>query len=431
MLTSKVQEIEKIEDTEKVEQVSKVEKVEKVERVEGVEKEERVKVFKVDETKVDRLMNLIGELVVAKNSLLYLSRKVDTEYELSALSKEMKAYYSVVNRIAEEMQDAIMQVRMIPVSTVFQRFPRLVRDISKKLGKKIKLNIEGEETEADKNVVEALADPLIHLIRNSLDHGIEFPEERSAKGKPEIATITLRAKQEADRVVIQVEDDGRGIDPEKLKQKAYERGLIREEELEKLKDEEAINLIFLPGFSTKETSSELSGRGVGMDVVKAMVDRFNGEVSLTSEKDKGTTVTLSLPLSMAVSHVMLVETAKRKYGVPMDAIIETVRIKKEDIHVFKGRMTASLRGRVIPIFLLNDLLELGEPPVTNEDNEYAIAVLNIKNEIAGIVVDRFLGTADIILKPLPGFMAGIKVFSGTAIMGDGSVLLVINPKELI
>ncbi|WP_028841298.1 chemotaxis protein CheA [Thermodesulfobacterium hveragerdense] len=431
-LSLKVEEYRKPEKVEKVEKAKKVECVEKEEKVSEVaEKPSTTKVLKVDETKIDRLMNLIGELVVTKNSLLYLSRKVDTEYELVTFSKEMKQYYSVINKIAEEMQDAIMQVRMIPVSTVFQRFPRLVRYISKKLGKKVKLIIEGEETEADKNVVEALADPFIHLVRNSLDHGIEPPEERIAKGKPEIGTIILRAKQEADRVVIQVEDDGRGIDPQKVKQKAYEKGLISEEELEKLKDEEALNLIFLPGFSTKEVSSELSGRGVGMDVVRSMVDRYNGTVSVTSVKDKGTTITLSLPLSMAVSHVMLVEAANQKYGIPMDTIIETVRIKKEEIHVFKGVQTTSLRGKVIPILFLNDLLELGVPPVTTEDGEYAVLVLNIKNEMAGIVVDKFLGTADIILKPLPGFMADITLFSGTAIMGDGSVLLVINPKELI
>lgn len=389
------------------------------------------RVLKVDEEKINRLMNLIGELVVAKNSLLYLSNKIDRDYEIPELSKEMKSQYSVVNRIAEEMQDAIMQVRMIPVGTVFQRFPRLVRDISKKLGKQVRLVIEGEDTEADKNVIEALADPLIHLVRNSLDHGVESPEERINKGKPEVATITLKAKHEADRVIIQVEDDGKGIDPQLIKRKAYEKGLISEEILDKLTDEEALNLIFLPGFSTKEEASDLSGRGVGMDVVRTMVDRFNGTVSISSEKNIGTTVTLSLPLSMAVSHVMLIETAKRKYGIPMDAVVETVRIKKENIHVFKGKKTASLRGKVLPIFFLNELLELNQAPLTNEDGEYALLVINIRGEMAGVVVDRFLGTADIILKPFTGFLSNLNVFSGTAIMGDGSVLLIINPKELI
>lgn len=389
------------------------------------------KVLKVDEAKVDRLMNLIGEFVVAKNSLFYLAQKVDKFYGIPELSKELKAQYGVLNRISEEMQDAIMQIRMVPVSTVFQRFPRFVRDLSKKLGKKVKLIIEGEETEADKNVIEALAEPLVHIIRNSLDHGIEPPEERIAKGKPETGTIILRAKHEADCVVIEIIDDGRGIDPNKVKLKAYQRGLITEEQLEKMKDEEAINLVFLPGFSTADTATDLSGRGVGMDVVRATVEKFGGSLSVRSILDKGTTVTLSLPLSMAVTHVMIVESANQRFGIPMDAIVETVRVSKEKIQTIKGKMTTVLRNRLVPIFYLNYLLEINKPHITNEDGEYAVLVLSVGDELMGVVIDKFHGTADIILKPFTGVLANIKIFSGTAIMGDGSVLLVINPKELI
>lgn len=420
--------------TEEVKQLTETQtvKTQKEERIISKSEEPTTtKFLRVDEEKVNRLMNLISELVVAKNSLLYLLKKVEREYGIASLSKEMKIQYSVINRISEEMQDAIMQVRMIPVATVFQRFPRLVRDLSKKLGKNVKLHIEGEDTEADKNVIEALTDPLIHLVRNSLDHGVELPEERIAKGKPETATITLRAKQEADRVIIQVEDDGRGIDPEKIKIKAYEKGLITEEELSKIKDDEVLNLIFLPGFSTKEETSELSGRGVGMDVVRTMVERFNGTVSVSSEKDRGTTVTMALPLSMAVSHVMLIEAAGRKYAFPLDVISETVRIREEDIHTFKGEMVVSLRGKVLPLFFLNDLLDLKAPALKNENNEYATVVINLKGEMFAVIVDSLLGTADIILKPFKGFLSSLRVFSGTAILGDGSVLLVINPKELI
>jgi two-component system chemotaxis sensor kinase CheA len=389
------------------------------------------RVLKVDEAKIDRLMNLVGEFVVAKNSLAYLAQKADAVYGVPELAKELKAQYSVLNRISEEMQDAIMQVRMVPVSTVFQRFPRLVRDLSKKLGKKVKLILEGEETEADKNVIEALADPLIHIIRNSLDHGIEPPEERVAKGKPEIGTIILRAKQEADQVVIEVIDDGRGIDPEKVKLKAYEKGLISEEQFEKMKDTEALNLIFLPGFSTKEVASDLSGRGVGMDVVRTTVERFGGSVSVKSTLDRGTVVTLSLPLSMAVSHVMIIESACEKFGIPMENVVETVRVSKKDIQTIKGKMTTVLRNKVVPIFYLNALLDIDQPHLTNEDGEYAVLVLSVKGELIGVIVDRFHETADIILKPFTGFLAGLRLFSGTAIMGDGSVLLIINPKELM
>lgn len=389
------------------------------------------KVLKVDETKIDRLMNLIGEFVVAKNSLPYLAQRADNFYGISELSKEIKAQYGVLNRISEEMQDAIMQIRMVPVSTVFQRFPRLVRDLSKKLNKKVKLIIEGEETEADKNVIESLSDPLIHIVRNSLDHGIETPEERISKGKPETGTIILRAKHEADHVLIEVIDDGKGIDAEKIKLKAYQKGLITEEQFEKMKENEAINLIFLPGFSTSETATDLSGRGVGMDVVRTAVEKFGGSVRIQSAIDKGTTITLSLPLSMAVSHVMIIESAGRKYGVPMESVVETVRVSKQKIKKVKGKMTTVLRNKIVPIFYLNDLFDINKPHITNEDAEFAVLVLSIKGELTGIVVDKFHETADIILKPFTGFLANMRVFSGTAIMGDGSVLLIINPKELI
>jgi two-component system chemotaxis sensor kinase CheA len=389
------------------------------------------KVLKVDETKIDRLMNLIGEFVVAKNSLPYLAQKVDNFYKIPELSKEVKNQYNILNRISEEMQDAIMQIRMVPVSVVFQRFPRLVRDLSKRLHKKVKLVIEGEETEADKNVIESLSDPLIHIIRNSLDHGIETAEERISKGKPETGTIILRARHEADHVLIEVMDDGRGMDPEKIKLKTYQKGLITEEQFEKIKDSEAINFIFLPGFSTAESTTDLSGRGVGMDVVKTAVEKFGGSVRIQSAVDKGTTITLSLPLSMAVSHVMIIESAGERFGIPIDAVVETVRISKTKIQTIKGKMTFVLRNKVVPLFYLNDLLEMNKPHITNEEGEYAVVVLSVKGELIGVVVDKFRETADIILKPFTGFLANMRVFSGTAIMGDGSVLLIINPKELV
>ncbi|BAU22812.1 chemotaxis protein CheA [Caldimicrobium thiodismutans] len=389
------------------------------------------KVLKVDEEKIDRLMNLIGELVVAKNALLYLASKVENVYQIPEIVKDIKAQYSVINRLSEEMHGAIMQVRMIPVSFVFQRYPRLVRDISKKLNKKVNLIMEGEETEADKNVIEALSDPLIHLIRNSIDHGIESPEERIKKGKPETGTVILRAKHEGDHLLIEVIDDGKGIDPNEIKIKAYKKGVITEEELEKITDEQALNLIFHPGFSTKESASDLSGRGVGMDVVKSTVENLKGSVKVKSVKNQGTTVSLSLPLSMAVSHIIIIESGEKKFGIPMDFVVETVRIPRERIHTIKGKMTTVLRDKVVPLFYLNKLLDIEKPQILNESGEYAGVVVNTTGELIGIIVDKFLGTMDIILKPFAGYLANLKIFSGTAIMGDGSVLLIINPEELI
>ncbi len=389
------------------------------------------KVLKVDESRIDRLMNLIGELVVAKNSLPYLAQRAETLYGQPELSKELKAQYQVVNRIAEEMHDAIMQVRMVPVSAVFQRFPRLVRDVSKRLNKKVRLVIEGEQTEADKNVIEALSEPLIHIIRNSLDHGIEPTEDRLDAGKPETATILIKARHEADHVLIEVTDDGRGIDTEKVKNKAYTKGLITEEQLETISERDAINLIFLPGFSTLESASDLSGRGVGMDVVRTTVDALGGAVWLTSERGKGTTVSISLPLSMAVSHVLIIQSGGRRYGIPMEAVVQTLRVHRDAIHRIKGRATTVIRDKVVTLIALNELLEIDHVQVVNEDGEYAVVVLAVKGEMVGIIVDRFDETADIILKPLSGLLSMVGVFSGTAIMGDGSVLLIINPKELI
>jgi two-component system chemotaxis sensor kinase CheA len=396
---------------------------------EGGDRQNRV--LKVGQEKIDRLMDLIGEMVVAKNSLPYLAQRAEDVFGQRELSREIKAQYAVINRIAEDMQHAIMQVRMLPVGTVFQRFGRLVRDISKKLGKEVQLVIEGEETEADKNVIEALADPLIHLLRNSLDHGIGTPEVRLRSGKAAQGTIRITARQEGDRVLIEIADDGAGVAPDKVRAKAVERGLIAADRASSLSDEDAVQLVFLPGFSTATEITDLSGRGVGMDVVRTAVERLNGTVELQSRVGLGTTVRLSLPLSMAVSHVMVVESAGRRFGVPMDLINETVRVHGEDIHHFKQSRTTVLRGRVVPLRPLNELLAIDAAPQLNSDGEYAVLVVRLAAGHVGLLVDQFHGASDIILKPLEGVLAGLTGFAGTALMGDGSVLMVLNPKELI
>jgi two-component system chemotaxis sensor kinase CheA len=388
------------------------------------------KVLKVGQEKIDRLMDLIGEMVVAKNALPYLAQRAETVFQQRELAREIKAQYAVINRIAEDMQHAIMQVRMMPVGTIFQRFGRLVRDISKKLGKEVQLVVEGEETEADKNIIESLADPLIHIIRNSLDHGIEMPEIRQRMGKSSQGTIRVSARQESDRVLIEILDDGAGINPQRIRAKAIERGLIPEDKAQTLTDTEAVQLIFLPGFSTADTISDLSGRGVGMDVVRNAVERVNGHVALSSEFGKGTRLTLSLPLSMAVTNVMIIEAGGRRFGVPMDMIVETVRVHADDIHHFKQAQTTVLRGRIVPLRPLHDMLCLDQHAYLNDDGEHAVLVVRLGNENVGLLVDQFHGATDIILKPLEGVLAGLTGFAGTALMGDGSVLMILNPKEL-
>ncbi len=389
------------------------------------------KTLKVDQEKIDRLMNLIGEMVVAKNGLPYLASRAESVFGVRELSREIKTQYAVINRIAEEMQDAIMQVRMLPVSFVFQRFPRLVRDISRKLDKEVNLVLEGEDTEADKNIIESLADPLIHIVRNSLDHGLELPEVRRAAGKPAAGQLLIRATQEAGRVIIDIIDDGKGIDPEVIKRKAYGKGLIDEAELERMTDQEAINLVFAAGFSTVDVVSDLSGRGVGMDVVRSAVERVNGTVSLESTLGQGTRLRLSLPLSMAVTNVMIIESNQQIFGVPMDMVVETVRIPKTSIHAIKNHQTAVLRGQIVPLCSLNELLATGQAQRSNDEDELATLVVRIKGENVGIVVDEFREVVDVILKPMSGILGDLPGYTGSALLGDGSVLMVLNLKELV
>jgi len=317
------------------------------------------------------------------------------------------------------------------VSFVFQRFPRLVRDISRKLGKEVQLVFEGEETQADKNIIESLADPLMHIVRNSLDHGLETPEVRRAQGKPDMATITMRAAQETDRVLIEIIDDGKGIDPTIIKRKAYEKGLIDEATLERIGDREAVNLIFAAGFSTAEKITDLSGRGVGMDVVRTAVEKINGTVQVDSTIGKGTSIRISLPLSMAVTQVMIIESDGQLFGVPMDHVVETVRIPKSAIRSIKQSQATVLRGRIVPLKPLNALLGLSAKPKVNADDELAVLLVQANGEVLGLLVDGFRETIDMIQKPLSGILSGLTAYSGSALTGDGSVLMVLNIKEII
>ncbi|WP_075791409.1 chemotaxis protein CheA [Massilia putida] len=389
------------------------------------------RILKVEQAKVDRLMNLIGEMVVARNGLPYLAGRAENQYGARELAREIKAQHAVINRIVDEMQDAIMQVRMTPMSFVFQRFPRLVRDIARRLGKEVELVLEGETTEADKNVIEALADPLVHIVRNALDHGMEQPDERRAAGKPAAGRLVLAARQEADRVVIEVADDGRGIDPARIRQKAHAKGLVDEAQLGRMSDQEAVNLVFLPGFSTAEAVSDLSGRGVGMDAVRSAVDGLNGTVQLTSVAGRGTRLQLTLPLSMAVSSVMIVESGGARYGVPMDLVVETVRVPAGAVHAIGQREAAVLRGRIVPLRGLNELLLLPDTQRRNDADELAVLVLRVQGQNLGLVIDDFCGVMEVILKPMAGILGSLATYAGSALLGDGSVLMVINPKELL
>ena len=399
----------------------------------GPEIKQASRVLKVDQAKIDTLMNLIGELVVSKNSLPFLAKRAEQVHGSREMSREIKDLHAVIDRLAQEMQGAIMAVRMLPVSEVFDRFPRLVRDVARKLSKHIDLVIEGADTAADKNIIEALGDPLLHIVRNAIDHGIEGSEERDAAGKPTQATVLLRAFQESDQVVIEVVDDGRGIDPEKIKASALAKGVIDEERASRLSDQDAVNLVFMAGFSTATQVSDLSGRGVGMDVVVNGVEKAGGSVTITSTKGEGTTVRLSLPLSLAVTRVMVVEAGGGMlFGIPMDHIAETVRVHREAVRRFKQSEAFVLRDAIVPLIRLDRLMGIPASVwIGDGSEEDAVLVVRIAGNVVGLVVDNFREGMDIILKPFDGILANIHGYSGSALLGDGRVLLVLNLKELL
>ncbi|WP_433296667.1 chemotaxis protein CheA [Actinoplanes sp. CA-030573] len=387
------------------------------------------KILKVDQEKVDHLMELVGELNVAKNGLTFLAQSAEEEFGNRALARRIKDQYSGMHRIAEELQAAVMDIRMLPLSVAFSRFPRLVRDLSRRLGKNIELVMEGEDTMADKDVIEALADPLVHLMRNSLDHGVETADERLATGKPPTAKITLAAVADGDAVIVEISDDGRGVDPERVKRKAYEKGLITEDELESMSDADAVDLVFRPGFSTAEQLSDLSGRGVGMDAVRASVEKLGGSVTMRSQFGSGTSTRLRLPLSMAVTQVMVVSVAGQRFGIPVDLVVETVRVPADEMSRVLHQDVVVLRGEVVPVVDLARALEM--PWTPDEGKDRAILIVSLNGQRVGLLVEQFHREVDVILKPMEGLLAYADEFSGTALLGDGLVLLVLNMKEVL
>ena len=403
--------------------------------------------LRVDQASIDALGDLIGELVVAKNGLPFLARRAEHDFGVRELARELKDHFNVIHRIAQAMQGTIMRVQMMPMGLVFQRFPRLVRDVSRKLDKSVELVIEGEETEADKNIVEALTDPLTHMVRNSLDHGIEPPAQRRAAGKPERATVRLTALQEGDRVIVEVADDGKGIDPEQVRQAALDKGLMDAGALDALHEQQILQLVMAPGFSTAREVSDLSGRGVGMDVVRTAIEQWGGQIGVESHPGEGTLFRLSLPLTMAISRVMQIDVHGQLFGIPMDEVVETVKIPHDRIVPIKHHEAFVLRDRVVPIVRLDDVLGLRDEPAaasadaaacengdgagSNDSGEEAVLVVRLRDQICGLVVSDFHEGTEVILKPLDGILAELTAYSGSALLGDGRVLLVLNLKELL
>ncbi len=376
--------------------------------------------IRVDIKKLDELMNLMAELVISRSRILETLKK----YSI----KEVDESLSQLSRITLDLQNIVMKVRMVPVSFVFNRYPRLVRDISKDLKKEINLIIEGEDTELDRTVADEIGDPLIHLIRNSLDHGIESPEKRIAKGKPKTGTIRLSARHEGNGVIIEIEDDGKGLDREQILNIAINRGVIDQQKAQSLSDEEVFGLIFESGFSTKEKATELSGRGVGMDVVKSTVEGLNGTVSIESEKGKGTKVTIRLPLTLAIIEALLITVNKQVYAIPIANIDTTQKISDGELKEVQDREVFMLRGEVIPIVRLREIFEYEKKKNDEQEN---IVIIKVGNKKFGVIVDKLLGQDDIVIKSLGSLLTDVKEFSGGAILGDGSIALILDVASLI
>ena len=387
--------------------------------------------IRVDHHKLDHLMNVIGELIINRNRYAMLARALEEGHEdVHVVAQQLTETTYAMARISDDLQDTIMKVRMVPVQTVFSRFPRLVRDLSRKSGKQVELIMEGEDTEFDKSVVEEIGDPLVHLVRNAVDHGLEDEEERTNAGKKPKGHVWLRAYHKGNSVAIEVEDDGRGMDPEKLKQVAIRKGVITAEEANAMDDREAMDLIFAPGFSSAEKVTDISGRGVGMDVVKTNIKNLKGSVHTQSEVGKGTKLTLTLPLTLAIIDALMIQVAGDTFAIPLDAVSETTKIETEKLSDVNNRKAVTLRGEVLGIVELSELLDL--PQTMDERDVLPMVVIQDNDRRLGLVVDRLLERQEIVIKPLGQYLNNfnLKGLSGATIMGDGSVVLILDPHEI-
>ncbi len=384
------------------------------------------KTVKIEQESVDSLMNIIGELLVAKNSLPYLADGVHNMTP-EDVKRAIMEKYTFINRLSEQLQDLIMSMRMLPISYVFDRYPKLVRDITKKLGKKVNLHMEGGDTKLDKNIIEMLADPMIHIMRNSLDHGIELPDDRVSKGKSAEGNVNLKAYAQSDKIIVEIKDDGAGINVDRVIQKVIEKGLMTMDQIDALDDNGRAELVLLAGLSTAESITEFSGRGVGMDVVKKSIESFGGSISIRTEANVGTTITLAIPVSLAVTSLLHVEMSGVHYGFPMDSVQETVKIEKSEIEALHNEPFIYLRGEVIPLLFINSMLDLEEI----KNKELSIVVLNIKGNLLAVVVNELLGQLDVVQKPLLGMLQGHPIFSGTALLGNGQIIMMIDPVGLL
>jgi two-component system, chemotaxis family, sensor kinase CheA len=392
-------------------------------------REAAARALRVDVERIDALVRLTGELTVAKNGIAHVAGLALGGTDAKTLGATLKQHYEVLDRLVGELQQAVLSVRVLPLGQVFHRFPRLVRDIGASLGKPARLVMDGEATEADKAIVDALFEPLLHTVRNAIDHGIEGPDERTARGKPQPATIHLRAAREGEHVVIEVADDGRGIDLARIRQVAAERQVASTETLAAMTDQEVSELIFTPGFSTADRVTRLSGRGVGMNAVVAAVERIGGRVALKSRPGEGTTVRFTLPFTVMLTRVMTVEAGGQVFGIPFDSVVETARVARERIMPVGAARAFVLRDRTLPLIDLAHAL--GGTDVRPSGPEADIVVAAAGGHQAGLEVERLGTRMDVMLKPVDGLLAGLPGIAGTTLLSDGRVLLVLDLQEIL
>ena len=392
--------------------------------------------IRVDIERLDNVMNLVGELVLARNRLFNISSKLEIKYADDDLSSALAQVVAGLNLVTTDLQLAVMKTRMQPVKKVFSKFPRMVRDLSRELGKDIELLISGEETELDKSVIEEIGDPLVHLIRNSVDHGIEDKETRKLNGKPERGTIRLGAEHEGNYIIISVIDDGKGMDPAIIKRKAVEKGVIDEKTAAALSDKDALNLIFAPGFSTKDKATEISGRGVGMDVVKTNIQKLNGIIEINSTPGQGSSIILKLPLTVAIIQTLIVGIGDEVFAIPLNSVVETLRIKESTIQTIDKHEVINLRKSVLSLLRLGDEFGVTESAVStvnpkSSDREIYVVVVALAEKKIGIVVDDLFGQEEVVIKSLGDYQLGYKGISGATITGDGKVVLIIDVASMI
>ena len=380
--------------------------------------------IRVEVKRLDHLMNLIGELVLGKNRLLKIYDDVEERYEGEKFLEELNQVVSSLSLVTTDIQLAVMKTRMLPIAKVFNKFPRMIRDLSRDLGKQIDLEISGEETELDKSIVEEIGDPLVHIIRNSCDHGIEDPETRKAMGKPEKGLVQLKAYNEGNHIVVEIVDDGKGLDADMLKAKSIEKGIITEREADAMSEKEAFGLIFKPGFSTAAKVTNVSGRGVGMDVVKTNIEKLNGIIDIESEVGKGTVMKLKIPLTLAIIQSLLVGTQEEFYAIPLASVLETVRVPIDDIYTIDGKNVLRLRDEVLSLVRLSDVFGV-EKVFDGGDHTYVV-IIGVAEAKLGIIVDTLVGQEEIVIKSMGDYLQNIPGIAGATIRGDGRVTLIID-----